>query len=142
MAVSSPAPRVSDDAPSHTTRPNRKINPECPAPPLLNRYQITWGMPLLDKANIYSLTLEFSVLHSTSPGARATMFWNAIRRNPSGFTSARLLHRSVAVEVCEHPGFRQRALCCARDALSKFDAVGLETVGSRVQAGRPEARRR
>ena len=59
--------------------------------------RITWGIQLLEYANIYSLTLEFSVLHSTSPGARATMFCNAILRNLAGFMSARLLHRSVAV---------------------------------------------
>ena len=57
--------------------------------------RITWGIQLLGYANIYSLTLEFSVLHSTSSGARATMFCNAILRTPSSFMSARLLHRSV-----------------------------------------------
>ena len=56
---------------------------------------ITWGIQLLEQANLYSLTLEFSVLHSTSPGARATMFSNASLRNLARFMSARLLHRSV-----------------------------------------------
>ncbi len=78
----------------------------------------TWGIPLLDHANIYSLTLEFSVLHSTSPGARTTMFSNAILRNLFSFKCARLLHRSVALratrgldgwtEQCLHPGILEK----------------------------------